>query len=910
MKRVAIRIGCLFSLSFFAACGATPPATPAVVAAPPPVGEPAPAGRLPSAIHPTHYDLRLHILPDQERFEGEVAIDIETTTRRDLIWVHAAAMNVSHVHVSREGQADIAARFEGGGNDGVSAVHLSEAIEPGPATLHFVYDAPFDHSLRGLYRVDSGGESYAFTQFESISARLAFPCFDEPAFKTPFDVTLFVKSEHTAVSNTRVLEETPMAGGLKRVRFATTEPLPTYLVAFAVGNLDVVNAPAIPPSGVRTRPIPFRGVAVHGRGGDLAYALEHTPAIVQELERYFGIEYPYDKLDIIAVPDFAAGAMENAGAITFREPLLLVDRATASEDQYRGVNSVVAHELAHQWFGNLVTMPWWDDIWLNEAFATWMASHTMNNLHPEYAEQLSFRRRSFEVMGSDSLPSARQIRQPIESNHDILNAFDGITYSKGGAVIAMFERFVGEGTFQRGIHAYLEAHRFGSATSEDFLHTISEVSGRDITEPFRTFLNQPGVPLVSVELSCEPDSRRIIARQSRYMPVGATAPGAQLWQIPFCVHYEVNHEPHDACAMLNHEEEHLSIPEATCPSWIMPNTGAMGYYRFAMTSTDLRNLRERGWSHLSPPERLAVVDSLRAGFGANTVAPADLFNTFSVLVADSTREVVTAPMGVLYGVREWMADEAGRNRVEAFARRLYTAQYNRLGWETGRRDDSQTQLLRSSVISFMAINARLPAARREALRRGRAILASLQNPPTPDATHTPTELISVALQVLVEEGDVEVWEALLALFKASDDAITRGRILSALSSTRDPALSDRALALTLDPALRVNEALSPLSGQIGQLETRDRAWAWMQAHLEEIVGRVSATGASYLPWYASSFCDEEHAAQVEGFFASRIEGISGGPRNLRGALENIRICAAKKTALIERVNAFFQAQHP
>lgn len=866
-------------------------------------------GRLPTYVHPTHYALDLRIVPDQDRFSGEVAIDIESTEARSFLWLHAAAMNVSHVHVSREGASDIAATFEIGGTEGVSAVHLAESLPAGRATLHLTYDAPFDHSLKGLYRVDAGGAAYAFTQFEPISARLAFPCFDEPAFKTPFDISLTVKADQVAISNTRALEESPVEGGMKRVRFATTEKLPTYLVAFVVGPLDVVEAPAIPPTGVRTRSIPFRGVAVHGRGAELAYALEHTPAILQELERYFGIEYPYDKLDIIAVPDFGPGAMENAGAITFRETLLLINSAEASEDQYRGYTNVMAHELAHQWFGDLVTMPWWDDIWLNEAFATWMAYHAVNNTNPEYEAPLSFRDRSFGAMGSDSLASARQIRQPIESSHDIRNAFDSITYSKGGAVIAMFERYVGEATFQRGIHAYLEAHRFGSATADDFLQAISEVAGRDIGTPFRTFLNQPGVPLVSVELSCEPESRRIIARQSRYTPIGSTASTDQSWQIPFCVRYEVNRQPHEACALLNHEEEHLTLPEATCPSWIMPNADGIGYYRVAMTSEDLRNLREHGWARLNPRERMAIADSLRAAFSANGLAPADLFATYPILASDETRQVATAPMGLLDLAMEWMPDEASRAKVQGYARRLYTAQYNRLGWEAGRRENGETHLLRASIINFMALTAKHPAARREAVRRGRAILRQWQGGPV-DPYRTSPDLVDVALAVLVEESDVDVWEALYALLTHSDDAIVRGRVLGAMARTRIPALSDRALALSLDPALRVNEAMWPLGSQMNQLETRGRAWAWIEQNFDAIVARVSVTGASSLPWYAADFCDEEHAARVETFFASRIEALPGGPRNLRGATEAIRLCAARKNVHLANTTAFFNAQRP
>ena len=873
--------------------------------------DPQPTGRLPESATPTHYTLALQIVPSEERFSGEVSIDVELTALRDVIWLHGEEMNVTHVHASRDGQPDVAATFERVDEDGLARVRLATPMSPGALTLHVAYDAPFNRTLHGLYRADAGGEAYAFTQFESIAARLAFPCFDEPAFKTPFDVTLTVRSEHVAIANTRVVEETALPGGLKRLRFATTEKLPTYLIAFAVGNLDVVEAPAIAPTAVREHPLPFRGVAVHGRGGDLAYALEHTPRYVEELERYFGIAYPYDKLDIIAVPDFAAGAMENAGAITFRETLLLVDPRTASEDQRRYFAYTMAHELAHQWFGNLVTMPWWDDIWLNEAFATWMQYRIIDRTNPEYAPSLSFRERAFNVMGADSLENARQIRQPIESTHDILNAFDGITYTKGGAVIAMFERYVGEGTFQRGIHAYLEEHRFGSATATDFLSAITSMAGRDVATPFSTFLNQPGVPLVSVELSCTPESRRIVARQTRYLPMGSTASAAEAWQIPFCVRYETGREPHEACALLNHAEEHLSLPESDCPTFIVPNADGAGYYRTEMTSADLRNLREHGWSHLRPSEKLALVDSVRSSFVANRLSARDYLDSLQTFAHDDTRQVAVVPMGTLASIRDWMDDDAARARVEAFGQRLYRPLYDRLGWQHQRRDSNETRSLRADVVRFMALTARLPAARRDAMQRGRAILRSLQSHGADaDASHTETELVDVALAVMIEDGDVATWQALREVLNDTTDAIVRGRILGALARGRSDETSDLALGLTLDPALRVNEALWPLGTQTGVRETRERAWAWLEAHFDAIVERVSRVGASSLPWYAGGFCDEDHAAHVESFLSSRIESLSGGPRNLRAALEGIRLCAVRKTAQLPDIEAYFSALRP
>jgi alanyl aminopeptidase len=376
--------------------------------------------------------LSLTIIPELDTFSGTAVIGIKLDQPSTTIWMHGENLNVTSIHATHA-TARIPATWEQQTSDGVVRVELQEALPAGRSTLHVEYTADFDTPLRGLYRVESKGHAYAFTQFESISARLAFPCFDEPRFKTPFDVTLTVPADQMAAANTPVDRAIKLPEGLQRISFMPTAPLPTYLVAWTVGPLDVVSGPTIPPNEGRPFPVPLRGIATKGQGEQLRYALDRTGEFVEALEDYFGIPYPYRKLDLVAVPDFSAGAMENVGLITFREWLLLIDEDRATENQRRAFAYVLAHELAHQWFGNLVTMPWWDDIWLNEAFATWMGSKVVQTLHPEYRADLGSLASAQRAMRLDSLTSARSIVQPIESNHDIKNAFDAITYEKGGA---------------------------------------------------------------------------------------------------------------------------------------------------------------------------------------------------------------------------------------------------------------------------------------------------------------------------------------------------------------------------------------------------------------------------------------------------------------------------------------------
>jgi cytosol alanyl aminopeptidase len=857
-----------------------------------------PLGRLPSDVRPLACALDLHVDPKATRFGGTADIDINLTVTRQVIWMHGKHLTVKSAVVTPDGdKAGVAASWAEADTSGVAKLTLARSIGPGKSRIHIEYDAPFASDLSAVYTSHEAGVAYAFTQFESIAAREAFPAFDEPGFKIPFSLALTVASEDKAIGNTREASRTTLSDGRVRVQFAPTEPIPSYLVAFAVGPFDIVEAKAIPPNAIRKRPLALRGIVARGRGKEITYALAHTGEILSKLEGYVGVEYPYDKLDILAVPE-KEGAMENPGAVTFSEYLVLMDEKTAPTRQKRAYAEVMAHELAHQWFGDLVTTAWWDDIWLNEAFATWFAARTVDAWDPTSRSNLDLLNSVHGAMDADALVAARRIRQPIESFHDIANAFDDITYLKGGGVIAMFERAMGQETFQKGIHAYLEKHRFGSATADDLLASLAAAAGRDIAIPFRTFLDQPGAPIVDVALACDAKGANVSLKQSRYFPKGSSGSDTgQLWSIPMCIRYETNGEKKETCTQLSDRTGELSLPLAggACPSFLFPNAEAAGYFRFELAALEIAKLRTLGLAKLSVREKLSFAHALKTGVARGSTAMKDALGVSALLVREETPRLALDATDYVRTAHDWFdGDAAMRERVEAYARALYAPVVAPLGWAESPKDSQDTSLRRAEGLRFLAFTARDPAVRAEATRRGGAYALAKDKKIHPEAVAL--NHLATALGVVGEDANAATFDALYALLAQTEDVVIRQSILGAIGRVQNPELAKRARELAFDPKLRETEFLSPMFAQLAYPKHREDVWTFVKTTYEKLVARLGNERAGRLIYTASTFCDEPHAKDVEAFFGPRIAKLPGGPRKLASVAESIRLCAAKQSA--------------
>jgi len=846
---------------------------------------------LPSEVKPLGYKLELYIDPSQETFKGQVQIDIDWPTLGHEIILHARDLQIKDAFATTLSGEMWKFKIVTSDNSGVIKLVSVQKMLPQILQIHLTYEASYNQNLEGLYRVESKKEWYAFTQFEPISARLMFPCFDEPVFKTPFDITVVVPKNVAAVGNTPIESIEAAPDGFKTVHFVKTKPLPTYLIALAIGPLDIVVGKDIPANKVRKTALPLRGIATAGNGPRLKYALAHTGELVEKLENYFGVPYPFEKLDIIAVPDFTAGAMENAGAITFRDWLLLLED-NAPIDQKRGFADVMAHELAHQWFGDLVTMPWWDDLWLNEAFATWLGNKTVHSWDKSYKTLQSLEEDMLDAMVSDSLSSARQIREPINSEDDMVNAFDDITYSKGGGVLSMFESYLGEERFRRGVQHHLQKFAYKTATADDFVESESESTFTALDEPFKSFLLQPGVPVVDVVTHCLNEGKEkhasVTLKQNRYVPLGSTLDKNKTWQIPVCLRIATskkgkrkNVQIEKQCFLLKDNEQTFALK--SCPDWVFPNAEGAGYYRFSVTQEAQAKLYSKEvLATLTPREQLAAFDTLKAAWDAGQIETSEVLATVPFFIGSKERKVAQAPMPFLRSLQHYFVHDEQQPRFAKYVRDLYAPQWQRL---KALKDDDSI-LFKQAVVGFLIETGKDLQLTQEYAKLGKNYLENLTQTIDPN-------IRGIAIAAALNACDKNLFDIAVNRLRTTQDSALRRHLLRALAGIENETFGSAVRDLVGEPKLlRSNEIFMLLSKQMERVE-RQQTWKWLQNNFEMVTQKTPLFQQGDLPMLGAHFCSREKAKEVAQFFESRIAKLSGGPRNLAAAVERMQLCGIK-----------------
>jgi len=855
-------------------------------------GEAPPLEKLPDWAVPQSYKLDLRSDPEQPGYSGTVTIAVDLKKASDHLWLHGKDLKVSNVTVTdASGKSHKGKYVQADADAGVARLDFGGTLQPQKLSLKIAWQAPYNQTLEGFYKVEFAGNAYAMTQMEPISARYAFPCFDQPGFKVPMTLSLTIPAADKAVANTEQAKETKAANGWKTLTFAPTRPLPTYLYAWVVGPLDIVNGPSVPANQWRKEPVPVRGIAAKGNGSKMQRALAMVPGIIEAEENYYGFGYPFGKLDLAALPDFSAGAMENAGLVTYRDWLLLL-KPDSPPSAVRSTFNVEAHELAHQWTGDTVTLAWWNDIWLNEAFATWMQQKVEGEIHPDWHADLDRIEGGQGAMQNDSLVSARMIRQPITGNGDIQTAFDGITYEKGASVIGMFEHFVGPEVFQKGMQAYINAHAFGNATADDLVNAIATAAnkGDDFKKAFDSFLDQTGVPLVSTKLDCSHKGAATLQLvQSRYLPLGSSGDPNRQWGIPVCVRF-----PHGTqCQMLEGKNAPMKIDGGQCPSWYMPNADGVGYYRFSMAKADRSALADV-IAQRDDAEQLVYADSVDADFHRGEIGADEVLAAMRELAPSKVREVALAPLDTVGWIYDHEAQtDAQRAAVRDAVAEAYLPRLESLGYERRSGESADDVLMRSSLASALGLGFKVPSVRAALLKQGEAALQKKDGKLDLDAANP--DLLRVALAVAVEEQGNPAVDALIAAIPGTTDPFKRNAMLWALGHAPG-AQADVARNFALTKQVKVGEMLMILGGDRDTRAQRDDLWNWFTAHYQQIVDRTGVFSGAYLPRVAAGGgCSQEEANRVEAFFQPKLKQIPGLERGLAQTHESILLCSALKS---------------
>ncbi len=833
---------------------------------------PAKAQRLPTGVHPTHYDLTFNVDIAHARFEGTETIDVDLLEPATRIVLNAADIQFRDVSIGRSPSSQQATVTLDPGKQ-QATLTVARRIERGPTEIFIHYSGTLNEQLRGFYLSRGKTRNYAVTQFESTDARRAFPCFDEPAYKATFALTVVADRGDRVISNGRTLSDvsgpTPSH---HTVKFATTPKMSTYLVAVAIGDFQCSEGGA--------DGIPIRICATPDKKNLTHLALQSAEQILHFYNGYYAIKYPFEKLDVLAVPDFAAGAMENTAAIFFREADLLADSRSASVRARKNIASVLAHEMAHQWFGDLVTMAWWDDVWLNEGFATWMENKPLAELHPEWNIPVDEALETQEALSLDSMHATRPIHNEVNTPAEIDEAFDTIAYQKGAAVLRMIESYVGPDAFRTGINAYLQAHAFDNATSEDFWKAITATSRKPVDRILPTFVNQPGAPEITIaNVRCEENATRASARQERFLDSGSSR-SSERWAIPICT--KAAQGATGICTVVAEPQQRLDIAHG-CPTWVFANAGAEGYYRTDYPPTFIHAIAPDVESQLTGPERLSLANDEWAMVRAGRHSVADYLALASGFGREPVSGVLTDVADRLAYIRMYLTDDRTRPAFEAFVRSLFGPAFADVGFSPAPTDADARRSLREALVDVLGTTGNDPEVVAEARR---ALDRALAGGPPLDPT-----LAGAVVSIAASHGDARLFDALLAAANRADSPEAQYRYLNALADFRDPALIDRALARVLTNNVRSQDAASYLGRFFDNPAARDRAWTFMTSHWRALEPKAFVFGGDVrLATAVGAFCDARSRDAVQAFFADHP--LPAATRAIAQSLERIDNCIA------------------
>ena len=815
--------------------------------------------RLPGHVRPSRYDIHLRARVGEPTFRGRVAIALEIAQPTDRIDLHARDITIASARLVGLGAGNDASAKHDPEAEVVTLVLAREA-PAGRATLEIEYEGKVSASMEGLYLSKDGAEECLATQCEETDARGIFPCFDEPAFKARFALAVTTARDVTVLGNAPLVG-TEEKDGARTWTFAPTKVMSTYLFATAIGRF------ASTPERV-VRGVPMRVYAMQGKEGLGEYGLDLAARLLPWFEDYFGAPYHFDKYDQIAVPSFSAGAMENSGLVIFRQSLLLRDARTTSWQQEKTIARVIAHEFAHQWFGNLVTMAWWDDIWLNESFAEWMAHKSGDAVAPEYDLWADLYENKREALVTDALETTHAIYTPVETPEQATELFDAVTYSKGSVLMRMLESFLGEDAFRAGLRTYMREFAERNAKGDDLWRHLEEASRQPVARLSRSWILQPGYPVVSARL----DGSTLRLRQRRFYSKPNAPSSSQTWAIPLVARYADDAGVHDARHLFESAEGSLPLQVTGTLRWVTLNADGVGFYRQDL-APELRSRLIQHVGELAAAEQRDLLDDAWALARAGRQPIAAFLDLLGPILAHARdHHVLKHAVSSLDALDEILAnagDASARERFRAWAGALLAPEAQRLGWEPRAgeaRDDTER---RAAILGGLGRIARDP----DAIRAAEGIAQREAREP---ASVDPT-LAGPAVQLVARLGDAARHERHLAIYEERRQAGAppqlSQRYLYSLAMFEDPKVLARTLDLMAAGRFPL-EALGPmLRLMLDERHAREPAWAYLKERWRDVRERLGDMWTGFLVEHSGNLPSSYRSDMVR-FYDANLKGVA------------------------------------
>jgi puromycin-sensitive aminopeptidase len=838
--------------------------------------------RLPRLVIPTRYDLRLEPDLTTATFTGRATVTLTVKQATQTILLNAVDLTITSAVVEGSTDQRLNATIEL--EDSMQRARLSfpESIPPGEWRLHISFQGKLNDQLRGFYRStykDKSGatQTMVATQFEATDARRAFPCWDEPDFKAVFATTLVIDQGLTAVSNTLVASESVEAGK-KVVRFADSIKMSTYLVAFIVGQIEA-TAPRL------IGKTPLRLWTVPGKQPLTPFGHDIAAASLKFFEEYYGIPYPGDKLDLLAIPDFASGAMENLGAITFRETALLVDQQTGTHGELERVADVVAHENAHMWFGDLVTMSWWNGLWLNEAFATFMEMLAVDAWKPEWKRWEAFSVSRAAAFSVDGLHSTRPIEYPVRAPKEADAMFDVLTYEKGASVLRMLEQHIGPAVFRDGVRDYLRTHAYGNADTKDLWVSLGNAAKQPVPELMDGWIFQPGYPLVTARMDGDAE---LVLSQQRFAYLSQNEPSEQRWQIPVQIRITAGKKSEHRRILLTERETRVGLPRGA--QQLLINEGGQGFYRVRYDDVLLKRLLDVGVDRLAPTERFNLISDAWATAVSGLMPLPEYLHLTGHFTQERDKNVWAVLLDSLSFLNRIItADE--RPSLEAFVRNLISPAVTELGWTPQAGDTDLVRQLRGELIGALGKLGNDPVTQHQAVERYQQYRK--------DRASVDPNVVPALVAILAHTGNEGRYDEFDERYRTATTPQEERRYLFALAAFQPPVLLQRTLARTVSGKIRTQDAPFIVSAVLGSVYGRELAWAFVKTNWDQMDQLFPKQGLRRMCGGIVGLATPELEHDVRTFFTSRKIDLGG--KTLEQYLEQLRIAVSFRERELQRI---------